>query len=121
MPKKIRSGKYLDENGTITFFRKGKIKRFFISNKDVTKELNFINAIRLFECEESEKRANISDDYYENLKRNKRKLIETLEFDNTDISPVRKTGKSNTTFILKNLKGITSCSTLTEFDQDRIT
>ena len=121
LPKKIRSGKYLDENGTITFFRKGKIKRFFISNKDVTKELNFINAIRLFECEESEKRANISDAYYENLKRNKSKLIETLESDNTDISPVRKTGKSNTTFILKNLKGITSCSTLTEFDQDRIT
>ena len=55
------------------------------------------------------------------MKRNKRKLIETLEFDNTDISPVRKTGKSNTTFILKNLKGITSYSTLTEFDQDRIT
>ena len=120
LPRKIRSGRYLDANGTVTFFRKGKIKRFFISNENITKELNFINAIRLFECNESEKKANISEQYYENLKRNKIKLIETLENENTDISPVRKTGKSNTTFILKNLKGISSCSTLTEFDHDKI-
>lgn len=120
LPRKIRSGRYLDESGTVTFFRKGKIKRFFISDENITKELNFINAIRLFECNELERKVNISECYYENLKRNKIKLIESLECDNTDISPVRKTGKSNTTFILKNLKGISSCSTLTEFDHDKI-
>lgn len=120
LPKKIKSGKYLDENGTVTFFRKGKVKRFFISNQSITKELTFMNAIKLFECNKSEKQANISKYYYENLKRNKIKLIETLETNNIDISPVRKTGKSNTAFIIKNLKAISSYSTLTEFDHDKI-
>lgn len=120
LPRKIRSGRYLDENGTLTFFRKGRIKRFFISDENMTKELNFIDAIRLFECGASERKVQVSNQYYQNLKRNKIKLIETLQADNIDISPVRKAGKSHYKTILKYLKGISSYPTLTEFDTDKV-
>ena len=58
-PKKIRSAKYLDKDGTITFFRKGKVKRFFITDEEMTREIKFLDAIKYFECDENEKKAKI--------------------------------------------------------------
>ena len=119
-PKKIRSAKYLDNNGTITFFRKGKIKRFFITNEEMTSELKFIEAIRYFECNENEKKAPISKFYYENLKRNKEGLVISFQEDKIDISPNRKSGKNHNKELLKYLKAINNYSKFTEFENQRI-
>lgn len=119
-PKKIRSAKYLDNNGTITFFRKGKIKRFFITNEEMTSELKFIEAIKYFECNENEKKAPISKFYYENLKRNKEGLVISFQEDKIDISPNRKSGKNHNKELLKYLKAINNYSKFTEFENQRI-
>lgn len=119
-PKKIRSAKYLDNDGTITFFRKGKIKRFFITNEEMTSELKFIEAIRYFECNENEKKAPISKFYYENLKRNKEGLVVSFQEDKIDISPNRKSGKNHNKELLKYLKAINNYSKFTEFENQRI-
>lgn len=119
-PKKIRSAKYLDNDGTITFFRKGKIKRFFITNEEMTREIKFIEAIRYFECNENEKKAPISKFYYENLKRNKEGLVISFQEDKIDISPNRKSGKNHNKELLKYLKYINNYSKFTEFENQRI-
>lgn len=119
-PKKIRSAKYLDNDGTITFFRKGKIKRFFITNEEMTREIKFIEAIRYFECNENEKKAPISKFYYENLKRNKEGLVVSFQEDKIDISPNRKSGKNHNKELLKYLKAINNYSKFTEFENQRI-
>ena len=119
-PKKIRSAKYLDNDGTITFFRKGKIKRFFITNEEMTSELKFIEAIKYFECNENEKKAPISKFYYENLRRNKEGLVVSFQEDKIDISPNRKLGKNHNKELLKYLKAINNYSKFTEFENQRI-
>lgn len=119
-PKKIRSAKYLDNDGTITFFRKGKIKRFFITNEEMTSELKFIEAIKYFECNENEKKAPISKFYYENLRRNKEGLVVSFQEDKIDISPNRKSGKNHNKELLKYLKAINNYSKFTEFENQRI-
>lgn len=119
-PKKIRSAKYLDNDGTITFFRKGKIKRFFITNEEMTSELKFIEAIKYFECNENEKKAPISKFYYENLRRNKEGVVVSFQEDKIDISPNRKLGKNHNKELLKYLKAINNYSKFTEFENQRI-
>lgn len=119
-PKKIRSAKYLDQDGTITFFRKGKVKRFFITDEEMTREIKFLEAIKYFECDENEKKANISKSYYKNLKRNKEGLVASLHEDIVDVSPTRKGGKNHNKELLKYLKAINHYPKFTEFENQRI-
>lgn len=119
-PKKIRSAKYLDQDGTITFFRKGKVKRFFITDEEMTREIKFLEAIKYFECDENEKKANISKFYYKNLKRNKEGLVASLQEDIVDVSPTRKGGKNHNKELLKYLKAINHYPKFTEFENQRI-
>lgn len=119
-PKKIRSAKYLDKNGTITFFRKGKVKRFFITDEEMTREIKFLDAIKYFECDENEKKANISKLYYKNLKRNKEGLVASLHEDIVDVSQTRRGGKNNNKELLKYLKVINHYPKFTEFENQRI-
>lgn len=62
LPKKARSFKnYSDENDmVITFFRKGRLKEFFISDESETMELDFFSACNYFECN---KETNLAKNY----------------------------------------------------------
>lgn len=113
-PKKIRSAKYLYKDGTLTFFRKGYMKRFFISDENNSREMTFLDAMKVMESHKEEKNHNISSNYYENLQRNKEELIRVLHEESIDISPVRKEGKSHDKTILKTLKALNSYSKFTD-------
>lgn len=119
-PKKIRSAKYLDKEGTLTFFRKGNIKRFFISNDVSSKELTFLEAIKKIETDKIEKNYNISKDYYKNLEKNKKKFIKVLQEESIDISPIRKEGKSHDKKILDYLKALKKYPKFTEIEVKKI-
>lgn len=80
LPKKARSAKNFpkllkditSENSLITFFRKGKLMKFFLSNRTSTFELDFLTAVKIFESSSDEKRAKLPlNDYYELLDKNK--------------------------------------------------
>lgn len=113
-PKKIRSAKYLDKDGTLTFFRKGYMKRFFISDENNSREMTFLDAMKLMESDINEKHHNISSNYYDNLQKNKTEFIRVLQDESIDISPVRKDGKSHDKTILKMLKALNSYSKFTD-------
>jgi superfamily II DNA/RNA helicase len=80
LPKKARSSRKFDEkfqsiiqpDSLITFFRKGKLMKFYLSWNGGTYELDFLMAAKIFECPESEERTMLPlERYYELLGKNK--------------------------------------------------
>lgn len=112
LPKKARSAKYstdiidinLDipiQNSLLTFFRKGKLMKFFISDKNKTIELDFLTAVKILESSQDTKRAKLPlEDYYELLDKNK---IAFSDATNEEIVYTHR-GSDNTTELLKILK-----------------
>lgn len=80
------------------------MKRFFISDENNSREMTFLDAMKLMESDINEKHHNISSSYYDNLQRNKDELIRVLQEESMDISPVRKEGKSHDKTIMTYLK-----------------
>lgn len=119
-PRKIRSAKYLDADGTLTFFRKGYMKRFFISDGIVSREMTFLDAMKLMESDKEEKYHKISNNYYKNLEQNKKELVKTLQEESMDISPIRKEGKSHDKTIIKTLKALNTYPKFTENEISKI-
>ncbi|MFN4219419.1 MAG: helicase-related protein [bacterium] len=111
LPKKARSAKAFNTslkdvatpNSLLTFFRKGKLMKFFISNANETKEVDFLTAAKIFESQKEEKIEKLSlEEYYQLLDKNK------TAFFNATIEEVikthRKGGKSSEEELLKILK-----------------
>lgn len=119
-PRKIRSAKYLDTDGTLTFFRKGYMKRFIISDGIVSREMTFLDAMKLMESDKEEKYHKISNNYYKNLEQNKKELVKTLQEESMDISPIRKEGKSHDKTIIKTLKALNTYPKFTENEISKI-
>ena len=73
LPKKARSARDNDAeiDQLLTFFRKGKLKKFFISGGKSSRELTFFEAVDIFKCVPDTPRRKISKQYYTMLDRNK--------------------------------------------------
>lgn len=105
LPKKARSGMKkpsLENDQMITFFRLGKLKKFYANNSNKSEEINFFDAVGNLECLPTTPRHNIPNNYFELLNTNRAKF----QLDTTDgQEPDKKTGgKSNTSFIDRILK-----------------
>ena len=105
-PKKIKIGRKKDNiNGLITFFRKGYLKKFYISNSDETKEITFEQAIKYIKAIKSEQSKKVKGDYYNFLRLNKAAFEEAEKEENSsEVISVNKKGTSNTKNIIKVLK-----------------
>ncbi len=67
LPKKSKTGRYskkITDDATLTFIRKGAEKDFFISGKDETKQVSFIEAIKYIECIPDEERIDVGSAFY---------------------------------------------------------
>jgi len=116
LPKKARSGfkKHdLEDDTLVTFFRIGKLKKFYINQSEKSNEITFFDAVKELECNPDTKRANIPNEYYHLLQSNKT----CFELDTTvgDESTKGSGGRSNAKYIetrlkdksFKNFKGFT--------------
>ena len=116
LPKKARSGfrkEDIENNQLITFFRIGKLKKFYLNNDGKSNEITFFDAVNNLECTPLTKRAKMPQDYYHLLQTNKAKF----ELDTTigDDSKKSSGGRSNVKYIedrlkdnsFKNFKGFT--------------
>src|SRR3990170_4020082 len=83
LPKKARSAKSYSElqNSLITYFRKGKLQKFFIADNSIhSKELDFISAAKLLESSKEDKKQQLSEHFYELLDKNKNAFLDaTIE------------------------------------------
>ncbi len=78
LPQKARSGKIKTEfsDSLLTYFRKGKIQKFFLSGKGSdAKELDFITAAGILESESEDKKKKLPSDFFETLNKNKEAFI----------------------------------------------
>src|SRR5699024_5216388 len=108
-PKKIKIGrtdKITETKGLVTFFRKGYLKRFYITNsKEETSEITFEKAIELVKAEKNEISKKVSKSYYDFLKLNKEAFEQAEQEDNTtNMVTSNKRGSSNSKNIIKILK-----------------
>lgn len=101
----------------ITFFRKGKLTKFFASDKDHTIELDFLTSARIFETSMNEKRAKLPlEDYYELLDKNKSAFFNATTEE--IIRDYRRGGTDSETELLKILKVTLANSTQLTEDQE---
>lgn len=116
LPKKARSGfkkEKLENDQLVTFFRIGKLKKFYINQNGNSREITFFDAVKELECEPETKRADIPNEYYHLLQTNKTRF----ELDTTvgDEPTKGSGGRSNAKYIetrlkdkaFKNFKGFT--------------
>ncbi|MET4654633.1 superfamily II DNA/RNA helicase [Exiguobacterium sp. PvP048] len=110
IPGKARTGKLvknMNSNVTVSFLRKGSLKKFFLSDGVTTLERTFSQAIKLIECEEMTERVKPEIEYYEHLQSNKKYFNQSfLIEDEIIIEKYKKTGNDKT--IIKYLKAMSS-------------
>lgn len=92
-----------DKDRLMTFFRKGRLKKFIMSDSIAPTELTFMEAARLFECDKDAKALSVPEDYYDLLDKNKLYLEEITNEDNLEME-APKGGSSNEAFIIRALK-----------------
>jgi len=105
LPKKARTAKDNKkiQNALITYFRRGKVQKFFIAdNKTTVTELDFMSAARFLENSQDEKKRKLPTNFYDLLDKNKEAfLIATTE--EITVHP-RKGGRDSAANILRVLK-----------------
>jgi len=104
LPKKARTAREYDgdSRSLLTYFRKGKLQKFYRSNNETTKELDFFSAAKYLEVGKNTPRESTGADYYELLDKNKKAfaLATTEEVPETRT----KGGRDSASFVLKVLK-----------------
>ncbi|EEP60905.1 helicase-related protein [Sulfurihydrogenibium yellowstonense] len=106
LPKKARAGKKAENitNALLTFFRKGKLMKFYLSDKNKTQELDFLTAVKFFECDESQQKIIIPiEEFYNLLEKNKKEFIRAT-YEEEFIH--HKPGKDSSKELLKHIKAI---------------
>jgi superfamily II DNA or RNA helicase len=114
LPKKARTAKQHknDKNELITYFRKGKIQKFYLTDTGESLELDFMSAAKIMESDENTIKKSISDDYYDLLEKNK-KIFEISTIEDIEIPGIRG-GRDSATQLLKDIKAIVDLRQFTE-------
>lgn len=95
LPKKVKIARSGINEELLTFFRKGYIKKFYLSNNNNCDEINFDEAIEMIECNKSEKSIDINSNYYNLLKKNKKTFDDFENQEDEEFSTVAKTKGSS--------------------------
>lgn len=108
LPKKSTSGMYQKniEEGVLTFFRKGSLKKFILSSKNNdVKELTLFEAIDIVRANEQTPRVKMSNNFYEYLESNKNEFNKLMNLNN-QIRLTQIKRNSNEKKVLNLLKAI---------------
>ena len=105
LPKKARSAKKdnFKNDGLITFFRKGKLKKFMFSDGEQSEEIPFFDAVNIFKCDSDASRMLMPRAYYDFLKKNKERF-DQITLDEVQGSDKSRGGRSNEQYVIGTLK-----------------
>lgn len=123
LPQKSKSSrkiKKIEKNITLSFLRKGSLKKFYLTDGENAEELGFISAMKYLKCNKDEKKYKVSEEYFKHLKINKKRFEDLFSED--IIVNVNKTLKSgNDAKIIKILRGLLKvCKTLTDIQEGKV-
>jgi hypothetical protein len=118
LPKKARSARKfnLTDNSLISFFRKGKLTKFFISNNNKSNELDFLQAVKYFECTPETPRERDAHDYFELLDKNKNNFIKSTTEEIRQLKQRAGRDTSNKILQILNLPEVKYCKIYTDED-----
>ena len=104
LPIKARSGRHtqdaeVEDEALLTFIRVGALKKFFLSDGDEAKEVDFFQAVDKIACDPETPALTIPRSYYDMLKQNKL-AFERLQEEENAPTP-RRGGRSNVQIVIK--------------------
>jgi len=105
LPKKARTAKShkVKENRLLTYFRKGKLNKFFITEENQSKELDFISSAKLLEAEKNTSRKALPGDFFTLLQKNKERFY-SLTSEEGQPCAAPGSGRDSASKLLKILK-----------------
>ena len=121
IPRKAKAGKScnsLDTNATIGFIRKGALKAFFQTDSE-TKQLSFMEAIKLIQSEPDDQPARIGSDYYDHYDENS-KAFDAMLVEEESVSTEKIMVAGNDAKIIRMLKAMKSDPRLTDDQEDTL-
>ena len=115
LPKKARTAKKYGgkANQLLTYFRKGKLQKFFTVSKDKSEEVDLIRAAKQLEAETKTPREKLPPDFYDKLEKNKQAFTLTTTEEDVELKAPRR-GSDSTTQVLKILKAVRDFRQYTE-------
>ncbi len=122
LPKKSRAGRDKLENypsaneRLVTFFRKGRLKKFILTDASIPQELTFLDAAKIVECEPSTPIHAVPQSYYELLQINK-EFLDDITGDEKVEMTAQRGGASNEAQIVKIIKAIMKFKGFTDDDE----
>jgi len=119
LPLKSKAGKKynkVSKNSTISFIRKGLLKKFFVTAED-TSELTFMQAIEHIKSAEEEKGYTINENYFDHLSENK-KAFDSILIEEKTITIDKQAITGNDAKVLKTLKALLQVKKFTD-DEER--
>jgi len=122
LPKKARSGAKVNSielKQLLSFFRIGKLKKFYLNRNGNASEITFFEAASLAECTPDTSRIGIPEDYYHLLETNKQRFEQdTMQSESP--APQSKGGRSNMQYVEMRLKdpAFKNCKKFTEHDEE---
>lgn len=122
-PKKVKIARQGNDLELLTFFRKGYVKKFYISAETDTRDISFDDAIQMIETDINEKTIALNNKYYKLLKMNKESFETFEENDGQDeFSEVEtRKGTNNARDISLILKEVLKLPELTDEEEDKAT
>lgn len=105
LPKKARTCREMEkkkEDSLVTFFRKGKLKKFFLAESSASREITFFEAVDLFKCDTDTAKGSIPQTFYPYLDLNKAAFDQATSGET--IEKGHLSGSSNESYIIKRLK-----------------
>ncbi len=119
--RKITKTKNLQNDALLTYFRKGRLEKFFISTDIHSQEIDFMTTAKLLDANPETRRGVIPKNFYDLLQKNKEAIIQSLE-EEEQIEETPNRGRTNTSRVLKILKSkeMRKFNGFTELDEEYI-
>jgi hypothetical protein len=118
LPKKARTAREYnkDSNALLSYFRKGKLDKFYLSTGEETQELDFINAAKIMEVKAGETKRKKGDDFYQLLESNKKAFKKATKEE--DVRPKGKGGRDSATQLVKVIKALKKAKVFTDQQEE---
>ena len=115
LPKKARTAKKYggEANQLLTYFRKGKLQKFFTVGRDESEEIDLIRAAGQLESQVKTPRENLPADFYDKLEKNKQAFIFATTEEDVELETPRG-GSDSTMQVLKFLRAVRDFRQYTE-------